>query len=231
MIIKLKSAFVALSIFTVAVFMSNSAVAASICESLEECQLVGSYLQEQLAQQGSEVIRAYLRSQLTQVEARLQELLQPPETRTTTTGAVFTRDTSNASLGEAWRDPDGLIWGDIVKEDESVRYMVHSSQHMKEFGRPLPEGTLGAKEYCKSIGARLPSKEEFIRLREYMGAQSGTHEGYSAQVLPNLSGYWFWSSSVDQFTLGEAYRFEGRSGEIYGTNRGHGGAVLCVVSR
>ena len=40
-------------------------------------------------------------------------LLQPtePETRTTKTGAVFTRDDGQPKLGDAWRDPSGLIWG------------------------------------------------------------------------------------------------------------------------
>lgn len=154
------------------------------------------------------------------------------EKRTTDTGAVFTRDRSHAALGEAWRDPDGLVWGDIVKnENGSARYMVQSSEYMKEIGKSLPNRTLGAKEYCERIGARLPSREEFTRLREYMGAQSGTDRGYSPQVLPNLSDRWFWSSSVYPNVSDVAYFFYGRYGYIYNYYRKYNYAVRCVVDR
>lgn len=103
------------------------------------------------------------------------------ERRETNRGAVFTCDTSHSDLGEAWRAPNGLIWGDIVKKtDGTIHHMDHDE----------------ATNYCGSIAAYLPSDEEFIQLREYMGARSGSAEGYSAQALPNLSGHWFWSSSV-----------------------------------
>ena len=113
--------------------------------------------------------------------------------------------------------------------------MVHSSEYMKQLGRPLPEGQLGAKEYCESIGARLPSIEEFISLREDMGAQPETNEGYSHhndKILPNLSGYWFWSSSVypDNSPYG-AYDFNGSFGDIGYGYRIYYVAVRCVVGR
>lgn len=158
------------------------------------------------------------------------------ERRMTNTGHVFIRDIDHPALGDAWRDESGLIWGDIVRDENGyVRYMVQSSEYMKDLGRPLPNDHLGAKEYCESISARLPSKEEFTRLREYMGAQPGTPEGYSHhhnKVLPNLSGYWFWSSSVDPNNSDYAYFFYGGYGDIDHDLRNYFnyGAVRCVVS-
>jgi len=159
-----------------------------------------------------------------------------PDKRTTNTGHDFIRDTSHPKLGEAWRDPSGLIWGDIVKnEDGKVARMIQSSEYMKQIGKPLPDGKLGAEEYCKSIGARLPSIEEFTQLREYMGARSGTNEGYSHhddKILPNLRGYWFWSSSVNPYNTDNAYDFSGTNGYIYDDNRIiNNDAVRCVVGR
>ena len=85
-----------------------------------------------------------------------------------------------------------------------------------------------ATDYCKSIGAELPSLEDFIRLREYMGAKSGSPEGYTSQVLPNLpytergetGSRYFWSSSVHRVDSDVAYVFVGRNGYIVYVNRG-----------
>ena len=147
------------------------------------------------------------------------------ETRRTTTGAVFTR-VEREGFGEAWRDPSGMIWGDIAKNaDGSIR-------HMDQYQ---------ATEYCQSLGAQLPSREDFVRLREYMGARSGTYEGYSPQVIPNLTrneggrtySNYFWSSSVHPGASGLAYVFDGRRGGIYDDDRAPSddGAVRCAARR
>jgi hypothetical protein len=160
-----------------------------------------------------------------------------PEKRTTNTGHDFIRDISHPKLGEAWRDESGLIWGDIMKNgDGSVRKMVQSSEYMKQIGRPLPDGRLGAKEYCESIGARLPSEVEFTQLREYMGARSGRYEEYSHhddKILPNLKNYRFWSSSVDPNPnySDYAFAFGGYNGDIFYYYRSRVSAVRCVVGR
>ena len=121
-----------------------------------------------------------------------------------TTGAnglsyKFIKDTSIPNLGEAWKDPSGMIWGDIAKNaDGSIRYI----------------NQINADKYCKSINANLPSDEDFIRLREYLGAvpNSERADGYTPQVLPNLIDNNFWASPVvtDPRTL--AYVFKGSSG-------------------
>jgi hypothetical protein len=118
-----------------------------------------------------------------------------------------------------------MIWGDIVKfEDGYPRYMSHGE----------------AAKYCKSIGGRLPSREDFIRLREYMGAQSENVDGYSPQVLPNLiDEKWkdsrdFWSSTTLPDYPNLAYTFGGGNGHMYviGLSSAlHNTAVRCVSVR
>src|SRR4051812_35489268 len=68
---------------------------------------------------------------------------------------VFTRDRRFPALGEAWRDPDGMTWGDLAKDSNGT--ILHMSEP-------------AAAEHCKSIGADLPTRTDFIRLRGYMGA-------------------------------------------------------------
>ncbi len=155
----------------------------------------------------------------------------------------FLRDRSIAALGKAWRDESGMIWGDIVRNDDaehSIRYMVQSSEYMASIGYPFPAGQLGAKEYCESIGAQLPSREDFARLRGYMGATTAASEyegtGYRPQVLPNLNAtnYSFWSSSAlpDPFSrLADAFNgFTGYLSPGY-RNVGDEYAVRCVARR
>lgn len=150
----------------------------------------------------------------------------------TTIGAFFRRDYSHPPLGETWCDPTGLCWGDIVKnKDGSIRYIIQSYEYYEKDSSYLPQGGFGAKEYCESIGARLPSIEEFVRLREYMGARPGIYEGYRAQVLPNLSGYWFWSSSVYPSFAERVYAFSGVNGNIELNYRNNYIMVRCVVGR
>ncbi len=143
---------------------------------------------------------------------------------------TFTRDTSIAALGEAWRDPSGMIWGDIVKNDD------HSIRYMDQYQ---------ATTYCKSIGATLPSLEDFARLRRYMGATTAASEhsgwGYTPQVLPNLVrtpngrivSNSFWSSSVHPGDSSDAYAFNGRSGDFGYDDRDFVGGFTarCVARR
>ncbi|MBI3296016.1 MAG: hypothetical protein HYZ71_14920 [Deltaproteobacteria bacterium] len=126
-------------------------------------------------------------------------------------------------FGEAWLDPSGMTWwGDIVnKEDGSPKYMNHKD----------------ADKHCKGIGAELPSREAFVRLRGYMGAKSGTYDGYVPQVLPNLTDSkgnpnFFWSSVLPDNSNYACY-FNGRNGFIGFFNRDDANvnSVRCVVPR
>ncbi len=111
------------------------------------------------------------------------------------TVVTWTRDTSNPELGEAWRDPSGMIWGDVKRKGISQDVAI---------------------EYCTRIGAKLPSKYDFIRLREYLGAMSGSIGGYDPQdVLPNsVKGINFWSSTGYWYGTAQAYYFNARTGEL-----------------
>jgi len=140
---------------------------------------------------------------------------EPGEERETMTGAVFTCDDSYPDLGEAWRDERGLIWGDTVKKSDGTVHLMNYND---------------AAAYCVSIGARLPTRAEFTSLREDMGAQSGTFEGYSAQVLPNLYYYWFWFLTVGPGNPDYAYFFDGKDGVFGHDYRDSLDAVRCVVS-
>ena len=189
----------------------SSASAQVLCSDLTECRN----------------LRDRVNARIVELEGALPTRIAHGASAQETT---FTRDTSVAALGEAWRDPSGMIWGDIVKnDDDSIRYM---DQYQ-------------APTYCESIGARLPSRADFARLRGYMGATTAASEssgsGYTPQVLPNLYrtadglsvGNYFWSSSVHPDFSYEAYYFVGRSGVIYNYYRSFYSnvAVRCVVRR
>jgi len=185
-----------------------------VCETLEECQAIRAYLYGEILKQQSEVLRKYLQSQIEEVEDRINKLLEcdvDDQERHTITGAVFTCDRTQIYLGDAWRDPSGLIWGDIARNVKGeAQYMKHAV----------------ATDYCVSIGARLPTMEEFTQLREYMGW--GTPQGYVPQALPNLSNYGFWSSP---HSGDSAYFFDGSGGDIGNDLRKFNYAVRCVIRR
>ncbi len=151
----------------------------------------------------------------------------------------FIRDTSIPALGEAYRDDKGLIWGDVAKDkDGEILEMSHRK----------------ALAYCENINKdfpkfeiRLPTKEEFTRLRDNLGSKTGNKifesaEGYSPKdksgkdILPNLSKDWFWSSSSlihPDYSSNPRYGFLGSSGDINVSYRRNNfnGAVRCVASR
>src|SRR5262245_5346979 len=113
--------------------------------------------------------------------------------RESITGAVFLSDTSLPGLGNAFRDPAGLVWGDTLnlrdgKEEESMPGDGPASSLSQ------PE----ADAYCKNLGARLPTRVEFERLYVDLGGLSElgyypwTVEGGKLTVLPRLMGYMFW---------------------------------------
>lgn len=119
-------------------------------------------------------------------------------------GVEFARDSSIPFLGEAFRDPSGLIWGSPVTEaDGRIKTMTQKD----------------ALAYCHSGGARLPTKSEFDQLAGHLG--KGTANGYSPfvsggwpQVLPGLFNYWFWSASIASHYTGYGYVFSGGKGYI-----------------
>jgi hypothetical protein len=130
------------------------------------------------------------------------------------TGAIFTRDTSNPALGEAYRDPSGLIWGNPFKDGDRTTLSYAA-----------------AEEYCKNAGGRLPTAVEFQRLRsEYLGYDAYATETHynpfladgKTDVLPGLSRSFFWGKA--------GVFFDGTNGEEAFISLGHGDEfhVRCV---
>jgi hypothetical protein len=140
------------------------------------------------------------------------------------TGAVFKRDTSNSFLGEAYSDPDGLMWGSPLMEPG--RYSPVTKEMQK----------IEAKKYCEKGAARLPTKNEFKRLANYLGQGIGKYTTLTAdgtqQVIPNLWSDSFWASTSESLNGvdGYIYVFYGDTGQVYGVfaSENRDLAILCV---
>ncbi len=139
---------------------------------------------------------------------------------------VFTRDTSNPALGDAWRDESGMVWGDIIRNTDHYRSVLELNQS-------------DAATHCENIGAQLPSREDFARLRGYMGTTtfSSNHlgSGYTPQVLPNHYrsanySYFFWTKAQHPYYTRNNYAFDGLTGNLPIFSRTFRRAVRCVIS-
>lgn len=123
-------------------------------------------------------------------------------------GSVFVRDRKYPELGEAYRDPSGLIWGDIVKDKNGDTRITQTD----------------GKKYCESIGARLPTEQEFRNLQKYLAVKFNKITSYmpcvadrsNFDVLPGFSGSHWWSSTegdgTSAFLFQGPYRAMGRDG-------------------
>ena len=168
----------------------------SICNTIQECRDV-----------------------ISQAQSTLQKLTGVNESRlVSVTGAVFTRDTSNPALGEAYRDPSGLIWGSVVTTPQG------KTERMTQYD---------AEKYCKSIGERLPTKEEFEQLAKYLGR--GTANGYDpyltdgkTEILPGIADHYFWPASVYSGVRNGSWIFVGDVGNVSVSVRNFTFAVRCV---
>jgi hypothetical protein len=150
----------------------------------------------------------------------------PPMTRSprrvevveTADGTPFERITWIRSLGEAWRDPSGIVWGDIVRgPDGEVVYLTQNQAFVA----------------CEMMGARLPTQKEFMELRKFLGAFGvNMIAGYKPQILPKLDGHYFWTSSEIRGT-DDVYVFNGTTGDLrtdYRFPRRKWIATRCVLS-
>ena len=142
--------------------------------------------------------------------------------RISNTGAVFNLDTSIPALGEAYRDPSGVIWGSAAIREGQIQTM----------------NFWDADKFCKESGTRLPTIWEYDQLARYLGYE--TSQGYSPYLadgqtdfLSALSHYWFWSSSTNGDET-RAYLLTGSSGRTnseMNLNWNDGSvAVRCVAS-
>jgi hypothetical protein len=166
------------------------------------------------------------RSLRAQVYARVAEL----GGHMTASGHIFMHDASVGGPGTALRDESGVTWTDVARNDD----LHHTVRRMNQYE---------ATEYCHGIGAELPSREDFERLRSYMGASADSPVNYVPQVLPSLyhnvdgrpEGYVFWSTWVMNPDYPDrAYLFNGFYGDFRQNVRVYSYrdvAVRCVLRR
>jgi hypothetical protein len=162
------------------------------CQSVEECN-----------------------GQIKNLEMNIREL--QGELRRTTTGHVFIRDYSLWTLGEAWRDESGLVWGDEPSPDYR-----------------LPPQEFESDRYCfGGPGVRFPSPNDFERLRNYMGGK----EHYSPQILPHFGNESFLSKGALEPIPGSGYYrrahtwFDSMTGRLHNSGYSYTGpnlAYRCV---
>ena len=140
---------------------------------------------------------------------------------TSKTGAIFMRDMTHPSLGVAYRDSHGLVWGDTPADDT---------------GTPKTMTFKQAKALCKSEMARLPSLDELARLRDDLGLKDKTL-GLMANgqpVLPNsfsriTGGETIWSNELQQGSRDIVVQMSLEDGEYWYGNIDGTAAVRCVA--
>jgi hypothetical protein len=145
------------------------------------------------------------------------------EVQFTQSGHAFTRDRSIPAFGEAWRDESGMVWSNALKRNGKTAHLDRAT----------------AIEVCKSIGAELPSQQDYERLSHDLFVERHVVDGeirgggVEAQILPNLMGEVFWTSARHpDFPQSTGFVFDflhQQSIEIGLTFTG--GAVRCVARR
>ena len=89
--------------------------------------------------------------------------------------ALFERiDNSSRGLGISYKDPNGVVWSDLLKTP------------MGTFVVPKSHADASAK--CRALGARLPTNREIRELRGFFGGAGGSMVGYEPQILENVAG-------------------------------------------
>jgi hypothetical protein len=138
-----------------------------------------------------------------------------------TQSALYKRMEKVTALGKTWRDSDYLVWGDVYNNGSSI----------------ITVNFQEAKEYCEKIGAKLPTAQDFVRLKIGMG---GSHlkpkekGDYKPQILPNLNVHFsVWTSTTHTLSNGEqqAILFQGMMGRFDEKKINYNQAgVRCVIT-
>lgn len=167
----------------------------------------------------------------------------PGQALRTVTGTILVRDNSRPELGEAWRDPSGLIWGEPLKAADFHRYKGEATVYLSREGFLVANHEVATKA-CQDLGARLPTLEEFERLRDYLGGEHAyipfglTHLVTTMKTLlppPPIVGMDYWSSTDDPADIGTIhektmfYDFDAHSGKIETIGARTGNWVRCVA--
>lgn len=123
--------------------------------------------------------------------------------------AVFTMVQGPGKFGNAWRDPNGVVWSKLIAEAQNM-------------GPSYDEGQNGfivsgeAVDACKAIGGDLPSMEDYEKLTSYF-EYTGVHFTDQGQrdletVFPELvMAAQYWTTSFDPWiSVDPIYHYRAR---------------------
>ncbi len=133
-----------------------------------------------------------------QIDKRINELT--PNLKQTAQGHVFRRSLEFANMGQAWQDPSGTIWSDLLRTNDGIpEWMTYWE----------------AKKFCQDLGGTLPTKADYIRLIGFMGAIGENLQRFTPQILPHLQED-TWLGDLDSNDYSATYKiyYFKRSGSI-----------------
>jgi len=100
-------------------------------------------------------------------------------------GCKFTRDNFNPALGETWKSPNGVPWGEL---------------EINADGSPLFVNIEKANKVCSDKGGRLPTQEEWKEL-------AACFDGFKENTAPlrNLNVKKTWSLNGNDFLFAKTF--------------------------
>jgi hypothetical protein len=126
----------------------------------------------------------------------------------------------------AWRAPDGTIWTDMINGDytniptKGEELINNQIQHSPAIGA------------CAALGARLPTKEDYLKLQSYFEQDGNalSQQGMDdlGKLFPKMINEFMWTSSGDPKDLLGVFYFNGYSGSLVFGSYQYLYSVQCV---
>lgn len=91
------------------------------------------------------------------------------------TGAIFVRDFSHPKFGTAFRDVNGMIWSDLLKDEKGQIKFVNN--------------LLDGHRACREAGGRLPVKSEFTAMLQSIGLQTDKFSALTRDGLEVIESF------------------------------------------
>jgi hypothetical protein len=141
------------------------------------------------------------------------------QTYTTSVGATF-ECVKHRKFGEAWRDPDGIVW----------------SRNLGAFTNtgPIQNGIINsdATRVCSIIGSHLPTKAEYEKFQSFFEYERNVitrvGKGDLLNLFPDYLDNNFWSSSVLAGNDNFAWGINGINGGMGTGHRNYYFLVRCI---
>jgi hypothetical protein len=181
------------------------------------------------------------------VKKRGSGLCVPGTQYTTGVGAVL-RCIRVGKFGPAWKTPDGMLWSSTFGIDSpdstAMKHLLKNAELSPDQGGLIVDSE--ATRACKRMGGRLPTFEDYVRLKTYFQKpDDGTAPNFGMEpsslhdlwrAFPDLlygdgecAGFWTatqWLGSITTYSA--AYYFETKDGSLTYGNRNASGCVRCV---